>query len=83
MNAVVDEAELIDKERETIDHFMKASPDAVAECKKLLRMVTGTDDPNNPLFYQTSIVIADERVSKAGQEGMAAFFEKRKPNWIP
>lgn len=83
VNAVVDEAELIDKERETIDHFMKASPDAVADCKKLLRMVTGTDDPNNPLFYQTSIVIADERVSKAGQEGMAAFFEKRKPNWIP
>ena len=29
----------------------------------------------------TSVLIANQRVSKAGQEGMAAFFEKRKPNW--
>lgn len=81
VNVVVDETALIDTERTYVDHFMHASPDAVAECKKLLRLVEGTGDPYNPVFYQTSALIADQRVSKAGQEGMAAFFEKRKPCW--
>ena len=81
VNVVVSEAEMIDTERQYIDHFLHASPDAIAECKNLLRMVTGTDDRYNPVFMQTSVAIANQRVSKAGQEGMAAFFEKRKPNW--
>ena len=81
VNAVVDEAEMIDTERQYIDHFLQASPDAIAECKNLLRMVTGTDDRYNPVFMQTSVAIANQRISKAGQEGMKAFFEKRKPEW--
>ena len=81
VNAVVDEAEMIDTERQFIDHFLQASPDAIAECKNLLRMVTGTDDRYNPVFMQTSVAIANQRTSKAGQEGMKAFFEKRKPEW--
>ena len=81
VNAVVDEAEMIDTERQYIDHFLHASPDAIAECKNLLRVVSGTDDPFNPVFMQTSVAIANQRISKAGQEGMAAFFEKRKPEW--
>ena len=81
VNVVVDETAMIDAERTYIEHFMHASPDAIAECKNLLRMVSGTDDPNNPVFYQTSLLIASQRVSKAGQEGLAAFFEKRKPSW--
>ena len=81
VNAVVDESELVEAERFYIDHFMQASPDAVAECKHLLRLVSGTADPCNPVFLQTSQLIANQRVSKAGQEGMKAFFEKRKPEW--
>ena len=81
VNVVVGEAEMIDMERQYIDHFLKASPDAIAECKNLLRMVTGTDDRYNPVFMQTSVAIANQRISKAGQEGMKAFFEKRKPEW--
>ena len=81
VNVVVDEAEMIDIERQYIDHFMHASPDAVAECKNLLRMVSGTADRFNPIFMQTSVAIANQRISKAGQEGMSAFFEKRKPEW--
>jgi len=81
VNVVVDESEMIDTERQYIDHFLHASPDAIAECKNLLRLVSGTDDPNNPAFYQTSVLIANQRISKAGQKGMAAFFEKRKPSW--
>ena len=81
VNVVVSEAEMIDTERQYIEHFMHASPDAIAECKNLLRMVSGTDDRFNPIFMQTSVAIANQRISKAGQEGMAAFFEKRKPEW--
>ena len=81
VNVVVDEAEMIDTERQYIDHFLHASPDAIAECKNLLRMVSSTDDRHNPVFMQTSVAIANQRISKAGQEGMAAFFEKRKPEW--
>ena len=81
VNVVVSETEMIDTERQYIEHFMHASPDAIAECKNLLRMVTGTDDRFNPVFMQTSMAIANQRISKAGQEGMAAFFEKRKPEW--
>ena len=81
VNVVVDEAEMIDTERQYIDHFMHASPYAIAECKNLLRMVSGTDDRFNPVFMNTSMAIANQRVSKDGQEGMKAFFEKRKPEW--
>ena len=81
VNVVVDEAEIIDTERQYIEHFLQASPDALAECKNLLRLVSGTDDTFNPIFQQTSQLIAAQRVSKAGQEGMNAFFEKRKPEW--
>ena len=81
VNVVVSEAEMIDTERQYIEHFLHASPDAIAECKNLLRMVSGTDDRFNPIFMQTSVAIANQRISKAGQEGMAAFFEKRKTEW--
>lgn len=81
VNVVVAEDALIDTERQYIEHFMHASPDAVAECKKLLRLVEGADDPYDPVFTHTSAIIADQRASQAGQEGMAAFFEKRKPRW--
>ena len=81
VNVVADESEMIDTERQYIEHFLQASPDAIAECKNLLRMVSGTDDPYNPIFHQTSVLIANQRISKAGQEGMKAFFEKRKPEW--
>ena len=81
VNVVVDEAEMVDAERKYIEYFMQASPDAIAECKHLLRLVSGTADRYNPVFMDTSVLIANQRVSKAGQEGLSAFFEKRNPEW--
>ncbi len=81
VNVVVDDAEMIDAERQYIEYFRQASPYALAECKNLLRMVSGTDDRFNPVFMNTSMAIANQRVSKDGQEGMKSFFEKRKPEW--
>ena len=81
VNVVTDESQLVYMERQYIDHFMHASPDAIAECKNLLRLVTGTNDPCASVYRETASLIANQRISKAGQEGMAAFFEKRKPEW--
>lgn len=76
VNTVVEASRLIDMERQYIEHFMNASPYAVAECKRLLRLVDGSSDPMDPIFHQTSVIIANQRISEAGQEGMAKFFEK-------
>jgi methylglutaconyl-CoA hydratase len=47
----------------------------------MLRQVAGA--PIGPeLIAQTAERIAALRVSGEGQEGMAAFFEKRKPAWM-
>ena len=81
VNVVVDETGVVDAEQRYIGHFLQASPDAIAECKNLLRLVSGTIDTNNPLYLQTSQFIAAQRVSHAGQEGMKAFFEKRPAEW--
>lgn len=81
VNVVVDETGMVDAEQRYIGHFLQASPDAIAECKNLLRLVSGTTDPYNPLYLQTSQLIAAQRVSHAGQEGMKAFFEKRPAEW--
>lgn len=81
VNSVVDASEMVDKEQSYIAEFLQASPDAIAQCKALIRMNQGLDDPYDPIFERTSRLIAAQRVSAAGQEGLKAFFEKRKPQW--
>jgi methylglutaconyl-CoA hydratase len=55
---------------------LQAAPDAVARAKKLLREISaGSAD--------TAAAIADARASAQGREGLSAFLEKRKPNWVP
>lgn len=81
VNVVVEESEMIDTERLYIEYFMQASPDALAECKNLLRMVGKMDNPYDDLYLHTAAAIAEQRISPSGQEGMKAFFEKRKAAW--
>lgn len=64
-----------------IKTLMTSGPDAMAACKKLIY------DISNELTFEDSIdytakMIAELRASKEGQEGMASFLEKRKPNWV-
>jgi methylglutaconyl-CoA hydratase len=61
--------------------LMTSGPDAMSHCKKLIF------DISNKLTFEESIdytarLIAEMRASKEGQEGMASFLEKRKPNWV-
>ena len=58
------------------------SPAAMAAAKVLVRRVA--DRPiDDALIAATVAGIADQRASPEGREGVAAFLEKRAPNWRP
>ena len=62
----------------TVDALLACGPYAIAACKKLVRDATVSlalpDLPDR---------IAFQRSGMEGQEGLAAFLERRKPEWIP
>ena len=60
-----------------INHFVTAAPEAVKQTKQLIRQLHQQE--NKKEF--TANLIAKARTSNEGQEGITAFFDKRKPNW--
>jgi methylglutaconyl-CoA hydratase len=62
-----------------IAQFGRAAPSALAATKRLLGQIAGR--PPDDVLALTVETIAAQRVSAAGQEGMRAFLEKRKPAW--
>jgi len=58
-----------------------SGPAAMTHCKNLIFDVANTLTLEEAYDY-TAKMIADIRASEEGQEGMAAFLEKRKPNWV-
>jgi methylglutaconyl-CoA hydratase len=65
----------------TIKLLMSSGPDAMAACKELIFNISNTYDFEDSIDY-TAKLIAELRASKEGQEGMASFLEKRKPDWV-
>jgi len=61
--------------------LLTSGPKAVTICKQLIFDVCNNLTVPQTCDY-TAKVIADIRASEEGQEGMKAFLEKRKPNWI-
>jgi methylglutaconyl-CoA hydratase len=55
-------------------------PEALKGIKKMIRQFSPESDPAT-LVGTTAEIIARCRISDEGQEGMNAFFEKRKPGW--
>lgn len=70
---------------DALDDLMKmirsSGPNAVLMCKELIDSVTNQLPLKDALAY-TAKMIAEIRRSEEGQEGMAAFLEKRKPGWV-
>jgi methylglutaconyl-CoA hydratase len=67
---------------EQVISLLKTSgPKAMSHCKNLLFDISNKLNLNEAIDY-TAKMIADIRASDEGQEGMAAFLEKRKPNWV-
>ena len=64
-----------------IETLMTSGPDAMAACKKLIYTICNKMTFEEGIDY-TARTIAELRASKEGQEGMASFLEKRKPNWV-
>ncbi len=62
--------------------LLAASPAALAATKRLLADVIETP-LDDVLLAATAKCIADARVSPEGREGIAAFLERRAPNWAP
>jgi methylglutaconyl-CoA hydratase len=65
---------------ETVKQLLNGSPAAQAAAKGLIRRVTFAPI-DDTLRRETAARIADARASAEGKEGIAAFLEKRKPNW--
>jgi methylglutaconyl-CoA hydratase len=75
-------AEQIDTYIEEMVHMLQTSgPAAITHCKNLIDKVVNHIDLSEALTY-TAQMIAEIRASDEGQEGMAAFLEKRTPNWV-
>ncbi len=64
-----------------IKNLRTSGPQAMSHCKNLLFDISNKLTLNDAIGY-TAEIIADIRASEEGQEGMNAFLEKRKPNWI-
>ena len=54
----------------------------MAETKQLIRDVVGRPI-DDELTHDTATRLARVRASDDAQEGISAFFEKRKPRWVP
>ncbi len=63
----------------TVNLLLSSGPEALARSKELIQKVPAMSLEEAKEF--TARMIAELRISPEGQEGMAAFLEKRKPRW--
>ncbi|NLB59254.1 MAG: enoyl-CoA hydratase/isomerase family protein [Gammaproteobacteria bacterium] len=80
LHEVVPAAELDDAVQHQVALLLKAGPVATAQAKTLVRSVQAHVD-RDALDGATADLIAALRVSPEGQEGLAAFLDKRPPAW--
>lgn len=79
-NQVVPEDKLDEAVQKRIEQLLSSGPEALAWCKQLLEKAPAISEIEVGKY--TAEVIARLRMSDEAQEGMRAFFEKRKPKWI-
>ncbi len=81
VNKSLPKTELDDYVDSVIELLKTSGPVAMSQCKDLLFNVANVWNMNAAI-EKTAEMIAEIRQSDEGQEGMAAFLEKRKPNWV-
>jgi methylglutaconyl-CoA hydratase len=64
-----------------VNQLRSSGPAAMSHCKTLIDKVSNTLTMEEAIEF-TARMIAEIRASEEGQEGMAAFLEKRKPSWV-
>lgn len=77
---LVDEAELDNTIDGIVAAILNNGPNAVQRAKRLVGEVDG--EISQSLIDDTVRCIAEIRDSDEGREGLTAFLEKRKPNWL-
>src|SRR3546814_8929539 len=80
LHEVVDEDVLDEAIERQVGLLLKAGPIAAAAAKALVRNVASASGPV-AIDTANAELIARLRVSPEGQDGIAAFLEKRKPKW--
>jgi methylglutaconyl-CoA hydratase len=63
-----------------VDQLLTGGPDALRWCKELIRRVAG--ESRSTVDDYTAGLIASARAGDEGREGVLAFLEKRKPDWV-
>jgi methylglutaconyl-CoA hydratase len=80
VHEVVPETALQETAQQLIQQLLRNGPLAVRACKQLIHANRNITDAKQ-LHEYTINAVASIRVSTEGQEGLRAFFDKRKPNW--
>jgi methylglutaconyl-CoA hydratase len=78
--SVDDENKLEQELQEIIKQLLANNSNALRKTKEMISQLYSLSDLDRVKHY-TAELLALARVSSDGQEGMAAFLEKRKPNW--
>lgn len=81
LNRAVPAEELDAAVRHYTDMLVKGGPEALAITKELLRELPGA--PFEESLHRMARLSAERFTSEEGQEGIAAFMEKRPPRWVP
>ncbi len=79
VHAVVATSEVEATVKAYLEDLTAAGPEAAAAAKRMIRDVWAA--PRDHGAEMTARVIAERRVSEEGREGIAAFLEKRAPQW--
>lgn len=79
VNEVVPGEKLKERVDELVNLLLSSGPEAIASCKELIFNVLRMTLEEAKEY--TARMIAHLRISEEGQEGTAAFLEKRKPLW--
>ncbi len=79
VNTVVDPGALDGEVNKRTGNLLRCGPEAVKSCKELI--ARSSMESISELKEYTARLIADLRISAEGQEGIRAFFDKRRPAW--
>ncbi len=80
VHAVVPVSDLEEAAARKVASLKSSAPEAIGVAKRLIEQVTGLrPEEAIPLTVRT---IAERRASAEAREGLTAFLEKRKPDWV-
>ena len=80
VHVVSGEGNLKETAHALIRDLLSNGPDAMRGVKSMLNVLEKRGEPDRIMEY-TAELIARYRTSEEGQEGISAFFEKRRPGW--